>query len=144
MVGHTHRLTHSEWRDFLKTPLTENQIENPLIFANALPRPLTKNSSHNLENFQLLSCDRYYDNGWGATFTITCVAWQPNEIPSLGAIDRFPRFSAGNQARFAYTDIFATENTKKLQISQVILESATTTFAKSLPLLAGLIFLVNF
>ena len=51
MTGHTHRLNHQEWKDFLAIPLVEFSTEPPQLFIDALPRALTKGVEANLNNF---------------------------------------------------------------------------------------------
>ena len=95
MAGHTHRLSNEEWNDFLATRLLEKYREDPSVFTDVLPRALTRGVGANLTNFQILSCQSERDEA-AKTGSISCLGWQPNEIPSLGTIQKFPRFSAGN------------------------------------------------
>ena len=93
--------------------MKEGEQENADSFLNALPDPLTKGVGANLTYFQILGCSSEIDLDLNKG-TMTCLGWQPNEIPSLGAIPKYPRFQSGNVAHFAYVDKTATENDLKL------------------------------
>ena len=105
----THRLNDEEWETFRTLELTEGEVEDANIYLAALPAPLTTGIAANQDNFQTAGCD--IDN---TLHSITCRVWQPNEIPTLGATDRFPRFSAGNIAWIAWADVEADVNDEKL------------------------------
>ena len=107
MMGHTHRLNDEQWQEFKDVSLKEGEQENADSFINALPDPLTKGVGANLTYFQILGCSSEIDLDLNQG-TMTCLGWQPNEIPSLGAIPKYPRFQSGNVAHFAYVDKTAT------------------------------------
>ena len=79
------------------------------------------------------------------TETISCLAWQPNVIPNLGATQKYPRFSSGNIAELVWTDRTATQNINKYQSVKIILEGATNGLIVQVgTILATISLLLNF
>ena len=122
IVGLTHRLNLAEWTSFKAISLTNDLQEASNVFTSAIPDPLSASSSENQEHFQTMGC-----TGDSVNSKMSCLVWQPNEVPELGASQKFPRFSAGNGAMFAWTDASATQNISKMKTTKLILAGATNT-----------------
>ena len=98
-----------------------DEQEDADVFVRALPEHLSADASENQENFQRISCEGFDVSEW-----MSCMAWQPNEIPHMGATEKYPRFSAGNLASITWTDISATTNNEKMITTKLILSGAAS------------------